>query len=195
MKTEKKNTQAEKDKKAAKDKRKVPGTARTRVVALLGVLTVAFGTTAAWAGTKTEAITGNSAAENHALTDNARTSEVKGEVTTALNTVFSYNYADTGKTEQAAKKLLTGDAVRQYNAMFATVRQQAPQQKQILTTTVTDTAVKSLSDDKARLLIFADQRNTRTDKNQTSYSASVFAVTAIRVDGTWKLSAIDTFGG
>ncbi|MFC5185230.1 hypothetical protein [Actinomadura harenae] len=183
------------DKKTETKKKRIPGTARTRVVALLGVVTIAFGTTAAWTATKANALTGNAASENHALTDNARTSEVKGEVTSALNTVFSYNYADTAKTEQAAKKLLTGDAVRQYDAMFATVRQQAPQQKQILTTTVTDTAVKSLTDDKARLLIFADQRNTRTDKNQTSYSAAVFAVTAIRVGGTWKLSTIDTFGG
>ncbi|MFC4911605.1 hypothetical protein [Actinomadura gamaensis] len=153
-----------------------------------------FGTTAVWAENKADALTGNAAARNGALTDNARTSEVKGEVTTALNTVFSYNYADTAKTEQAAKKLLTGDAVRQYDSMFATVRQQAPQQKQILTTTVTDTAVKSLTSDKARLLIFADQRNTRTDKNQTSYSAAVFAVTATRADGIWKISTIDTFG-
>ena len=94
----------------------------------------------------------------------------------------------------AGMMLLTGKAVQQYNQLFALVRKQAPQQKQILTTTVTDSAVKSLASDRARLLIFADQRNTRTDKDQSSYSAAVFAVGAIRIDGKWKINNIDTLG-
>ena len=120
--------------------------------------------------------------------------EVKGQVTTAVNTVFSYNYADVAKTEKAAQELLTGKAVQQYNQLFALVRKQAPQQKQVLTTAVTDSAVKSLAGDRARLLVFADQRNTRTDTNKTSYSAAVFAVDALYADGKWKISAIDTLG-
>ncbi|WP_329522091.1 hypothetical protein [Spirillospora sp. NBC_01491] len=173
---------------------KLPGGARLRAVVLLGVLTVALGGTAAWSAQQADALTGAASAQNDALSDNGRTSEVKGQITTAVNTAFSYNYADVGKTEKAAQELLTGKAVQQYNQLFALVQKQAPAQKQILTTAVTDSAVKSLTSDRARLLIFADQRNTRTDKGQTSYSAAVFAVGALYVNGKWKIDDIDTLG-
>ncbi|GAA1539578.1 hypothetical protein GCM10009678_22380 [Actinomadura kijaniata] len=167
---------------------------RIRLVAFLGALTVALGGTAAWSAARAGDLTGSPSARNGALSDNARTSEVKGQITNAVNTAFSYNYADVAKTEKAAQELLTGKAVQQYNQMFALVRQQAPQQRQILTTTVTESAVKTLSRDRARLLIFADQRNTRTDKGKTAYSAAVFAVDAILVGGKWKITEIDTLG-
>lgn len=172
----------------------MPGTARVRIVVLLGVLSIALGGTAAWSARQADALTGAGSAQNGALSDNGRTSEVKGQITSAVNTAFSYNYADVGKTEKAAQELLTGKAVQQYNQLFALVQKQAPAQKQILTTTVTDSAVKSLTADRARLLIFADQRNTRTDKDQTSYSAAVFAVGALYLDGKWKIDNIDTLG-
>ncbi|MFI0404612.1 hypothetical protein [Actinomadura sp. 3N508] len=172
--------------------RAVPGSGRSRLIAFLGALTVAFGAAAAWLHGQTGELTGAASARNDALSDNGRTAEVKGQITTAVNTAFSYNYADVAKTEKAAREVLTGKAVQQYDQLFALVRRQAPGQKQVLTTTVTDSAVKSLSGDEARLLVFADQRNTRTDKNQTSYSAAVFAVNAVNVNGRWKITTIDT---
>ena len=175
-------------------RRAAPGPARTRVVVLLGALTIALGGTAAWLHVRTGELTGAASANNAALSDNARTAEVKGQITTAVNTAFSYNYADVGKTEKAAREALTGRAVQQYDQLFALVRRQAPEQKQVLTTTVTDSAVRSINGDRARLLVFADQRNTRTDKNKTSYSAAVFAVNARNVDGRWKITDIDTLG-
>ncbi|MGH3239990.1 MAG: hypothetical protein ACRDNL_06395 [Spirillospora sp.] len=175
--------------------RAVPGTGRSRLVTFFGALTVAFGAAAAWLHGQAGDLSGAASAENDALTDNARTAEVKGQITTAVNTAFSYNYADVAKTEKAAREVLTGNAVQQYNELFALVRKQAPAQKQVLTTTVTDSAVKSLTGGDARLLVFADQRNTRTDKNETSYSAAAFAVNAVHVNGNWKISAIDTLTG
>ncbi|MEU5877716.1 hypothetical protein [Spirillospora sp. NPDC047279] len=176
-------------------RRTVPGSGRNRLLALLAVLTIAFGGIAAWSADHASGLNGSAAAENTALSDNARTSEVRGQVTNAVNTVFSYNYADVAKTEKAAQELLTGKAVQQYNQLFSLVRQQAPTQKQVLTTTVTETAVKSLASDRARLLVFADQRNTRTDKGQTSYSAAVFAVDALYANGKWRIDDIDTLTG
>ncbi|SFP45008.1 Mce-associated membrane protein [Actinomadura madurae] len=174
--------------------RAVPGSGRNRLVTFLGALAIAFGVTAAWLHGQAGERTGAASAKNEALSDNGRTSEVKGQITTAVNTAFSYNYADVAKTEKAAQDVLTGKAVQQYNQLFALVHRQAPQQKQVLTTTVTDSAVTSLTRDRARLLIFADQRNTRTDKDKTSYSAAVFAVDAVQMNGQWKIDNIDTLG-
>jgi Mce-associated membrane protein len=165
-------------------------------VTLLAVLTVLLGGFAAVAASRASALHGSVAAHNTALTDTARTSEIKGTIAEAVNAVFSYDYADTARTDAAAKRLLTGKAVQQYAAMLAQVRAQAPAQKLVLTTTVTDTGVETIDGDRAHVLVFADQRNTSTAKAGagSTYAAAMFAVDAVHQDGTWKIAAIDTFG-
>jgi Mce-associated membrane protein len=164
-----------------------------RLPIALAVLTVLLGCLAAYSAGQAHALRSGTTAENTALTDNARTSTLKGEVTDIVNTVFSYNYTDVGKTERAAQTLLTGKAVQQYNQMIALIRKQAPEQKLVLTTTVTDSGVRMLTGDRARLVVFADQRSTRTDKNQTAYSAAMFSVGAVHRNDRWQIENIDTF--
>jgi Mce-associated membrane protein len=172
--------------------RRVPG---RRVLVVLGILTVLFGGSAAWFGSQADRVRDESGVRNGALTDVAGTSDVKGVVTDAVNTIFSFDYADMARTEQAADQLLTGGAVRQYDALIAQVRAQASRQKLVLTTTVTDSAVEMLQGNRARLLLFADQRSTRTTTKTTSYAAAMLAVDAVRQGGHWKISGIDTLSG
>lgn len=166
-----------------------------RLPIVLAVVTVLLGGQAAWSGRQAHDLNGSASARNTALTDSARTSELRGEITDIVNTVFSYSYTDVGKTERAARTLLTGKAVRQYERMIAVVREQAPAQKLVLTTTVTDSGVRMLEGDRAHVLIFADQQSIRTDRNQTASSAAMFSVGAVREDGRWKVENIDTFDG
>lgn len=181
----------------------VPGAGRTarrlpriRVTlpAVLCVLTVLLGAFAAWSFTAAGSLRDDASRHNTALTDIGRTSEVKGQISQAVGAVFSYNYAATAKSDQAARTHLVGKAVQQHEEMLAGVRAQAPKQKLVLTTTVTESGVELLDGDRARLLIFADQSNTRTGKSEeTTYAAAMFAVDAVRRGGSWRISAIDTF--
>ncbi|WP_329612858.1 hypothetical protein OG244_05695 [Streptomyces brevispora] len=167
---------------------------RLSLPALLCVLTVLLGSFAAWAFTSAGSLRDEPGRQNTALTDISRTSEVKGQITEAVGAVFSYNYASPAKADTAVKTYLVGKAVQQHKDMLAEVRAQAPEQKLVLTTTVTESGVQLLDGDRARLLIFADQSNTRTGKSQeTTYAAAMFAVDAVRRGGTWRISAIDTF--
>lgn len=169
----------------------------TVLIAGLAVLTVLLGCLAAWSASKASGLRDSADTGNTALTDTARTSEVKGTVAQAVNAVFSYNYADAARTDDAARRVLTGKAVQQYATMLAQVRAQAPAQKLVLTTTVTDTGVELLDGDRARVLVFADQSNTSTAKSAkaaTTYAAAMFTVDAVHQDGTWKIASIDTFG-
>jgi Mce-associated membrane protein len=50
-----------------------------------------------------------------------------------------------------------------------------------------------LNGDRARLLVFANQQDTRAGTSQTSYAGAMFAVTALRHGGRWKIENIDTF--
>ncbi|MEE4544193.1 hypothetical protein V2S66_19715 [Streptomyces sp. V4-01] len=169
---------------------------RTAVVAAaLALLTVLLGGFAAWAAARASDLRDTAATGNTALTDTARTSEVKGAIAQDVDAVFSYDYADTARTDAAARKMLTGKAVQQYAAMLAQVRAQAPAQKLVLTTTVTDSGVEAIDGDRARVLVFADQRNTSTAAGGGStYAAAMFAVDAVRQGGTWKIASLDTFG-
>ncbi|MEV4875115.1 hypothetical protein [Streptomyces cyaneofuscatus] len=167
---------------------------RPRLPALLCALTILLGAFAAWAFTSAASLRDEPARQNTALTDIARTSEVKGRIGEAVGAVFSYDYASPARSDRAAKTHLTGRAVQQHKDMLAEVRAQAPQQKLVLTTTVTASGVEYLDGDRARLLIFADQSNTRTGKDEeTTYAAAMFAVDAVRRGDTWRIAAIDTF--
>lgn len=171
-----------------------PPRLRIGLPAVLCVLTVLLGSFAAWAFTSAGSLRDDPSRQNTSLTDISRTSEVKGQITEAVSAVFSYNYASPTKADTAVKKYLVGKAVQQHEDMLADVRAQAPKQKLVLTTTVTESGVELLDGDRARLLIFADQSNTRTGKSQeTTYAAAMLAVDAVRRGGSWRISAIDTF--
>jgi Mce-associated membrane protein len=163
-----------------------------RAPLLLGVASVLLAGFAILAAVQAH---GKQADRNVALTDASATSQVRQQVSAAINTIFSYNYADTGTTRAAAQRLLTGPAVRQYDSLFRLVQQEAPEQHLVLTTKVTNVGVELLIGDRARLLIFADQRDTRQKTQQTSYAGAMFAVNAVRQNGRWKIESIDTFTG
>ncbi|MET9534372.1 hypothetical protein ABZY02_28040 [Streptomyces sp. NPDC006649] len=166
-----------------------------RLPVVLAVLTVLLGGFAAYAGTRASALHDDAATSNGALTDVARTTEVKGQVTSAVNALFSYDYTSTAKADRAAATLLTGKAVKQHKDMLAAVRAQAAKQKLVLTTTVTESGVELIDGDRARVLLYADQSNTDTaaKKDRTTYAAAMFAVDAVRGGGKWRISDIDTF--
>ncbi|CAM5411262.1 membrane protein [Streptomyces badius] len=167
---------------------------RITLPAVLCALTVLLGAVAAWAFTSASSLRDEPARQNSALTDIAGTSEVKGRISEAVGAVFSYDYASPARSDRAASTYLTGRAVQQHKDMLADVREQAPEQKLVLTTTVTESGVEFLDGDRARLLIFADQSNTRTGKDEeTTYAAAMFAVDAVRRGDTWLIAAIDTF--
>jgi Mce-associated membrane protein len=163
----------------------------------LAIVAVALGGLAVWFGLKSGgAATGTgfgTGTGNAAVADRAATAEVTHQIDNAVDTIFSYNYADTARTENAAKELLTGAANAQYATLFKVVRQQAPKEKLVLTTTVTNSGVESLNGDTARLLIFANQKDTGAAKGSTTEAGAMFAVTAVKQNGQWKIENIDTF--
>lgn len=129
-----------------------------------------------------------------ALVDAATTSAVNGQVREAVEKSFSYNFADVESTEKAAKELLTGKALCQYNAVFGPVKEVAPQQKLVVTVRVVSSAVSSLKDDHATVLVFADQVTTRTTDNQSGGGTAMLRVSAVDTGGRWKIDNMEMFG-
>jgi Mce-associated membrane protein len=172
------------------------GAGRVRLAALvLGAVTVVLGAFGVWATLAAHSLRAGAAPQNTALTDGAATGAVKKQVISAVNTVFSYSYTDTAATRHAAQSLLTGPAIQQYNTYFALVSKDAPAQKLVVTTRVTNSGVELLTGNRARVLVFANQQDTRMGTKQTSYAGALFAVTAVHQGNRWMIENIDTFNG
>ncbi|GAA1899105.1 hypothetical protein [Actinomadura bangladeshensis] len=159
----------------------------------LGVVAVLLAVFGAWALNRADAVRDDPSVRNTALTDGAATSEVKGAVADMVGKLFSYDYTDPARTRKAASAALTGDAVRQYEEVFAKVRDEAPKAKTVLGTRVTDSAVTALTGDRAAVLVFADQQTTRTSDGTSTHAPAMLTVTAVRRAGRWKIAALDTF--
>ncbi|MGW6061790.1 hypothetical protein [Streptomyces sp. NPDC055189] len=161
---------------------------------LLGLLAVLAAAFAVFAHTRAAGERDLPALRNTALTDTARTSEIKGTVGQAVDAVFSYDHANPGRTDKAADKYLTGKAVGQHREMLAQVRAEGDRQKLVLSTTVTHSGVEVIDDARARVLVFADQSNTSTKKGgSATHAAAMFAVDVVHRGGTWQIANIDTF--
>lgn len=189
--------------KGTKGTKGTPSTRTRRLPAVLCLLTVLLGGFAAYAATQASSLRDDPATRNTALTDIARTSEVKGAATKGVEAVFSYDFADPEALDRAVRTHLTGEAVRQHTTMLAAVRDQGPKQKLLLTTTVTESGVERIDGDRARVLVYADQSNTRTAPaksggkaadDERTYAAAMLAVDLVRTDGTWRITNLDTLG-
>ncbi|AJF69316.1 hypothetical protein [Streptomyces vietnamensis] len=179
---------------------------------ILCLLTLLLGGFAGWAHSRAGELRDDPARGNTALTDLARTSEIKGQTAAAVAALFSYDHADTGPFERAGKTLLTGKAVAQHRTLFAGVLAQAARQKTVITTTVTDSAVERIDGDRARVLVYADQSSVSTAgtgktgsgkqkqkpkeqaQDQGVYAGAMFALDVVHRDGRWLVENIDTFG-
>jgi Mce-associated membrane protein len=127
---------------------------------------------------------------NTAFADRPATTQVVGQVSTALNQVLSYSYSSPQPTSAAASKWLAGDAVGQYRLLFTQLRQRAPGQKLSLVTRVVTAGVSSLQGDTAQLLVFLDQKSTRASDNQSSVAAAQVLITAHRTGSLWKITEL-----
>ncbi|WP_411098166.1 hypothetical protein [Streptomyces sp. x-45] len=125
-------------------------------------------------------------ARNHALTDTEATTRVAGDVGEALARIFSYTPDGTAAARRSASTVLDGRAARQYETLFARVRDDLAEQRVTLSTRAVRTGVVELDGDRARLLVFLDQTSHR-DKGKATTAAAQLTVTARLDDGRWRI--------
>lgn len=130
------------------------------------------------------------APSNDAVVDQSRTTEVVGQVSTALNEVLSYSYTDPSQNSAAAKRWLTGDAVGQYRVLFTQLQKRAPGQKLTFVAKVVTAGVSSLEGNSAQLLVFLDQKSTRASDGESSVAAAQVLISAQQQGATWRITEL-----
>nr|AXL06370.1 hypothetical protein [uncultured bacterium] len=166
---------------------------RTYVVAgALVLVALVLGGLAYWFHSKEAEI--SSATSNTALLDVAKTAQVKDAVSKAAEALFSYDFNNIKKTEDAANDLLANDDVKnKYNSLMGEVKRLAPAQKMIVTCKVTRAAVIMLNGDLAKVMVFVDQTSTRTDTKKTTAGTAQLHLNAQLQGDKWKITDMDTY--
>ncbi|MEV4057779.1 hypothetical protein AB0J55_41790 [Amycolatopsis sp. NPDC049688] len=170
-----------------------PKADRTYVVAgALVLVALILGGLAFWFHSEESEI--SSATSNTALLDVAKTAQVKDAVSKAAEALFSYDFNNIKKTEDAANDLLANDDVKnKYNSLMGEVKRLAPQQKMIVTCKVTRAAVIMLNGDLAKVMVFVDQTSTRTDTKKTTAGTAQLHLNAQLQGDKWKITDMDTY--
>jgi Mce-associated membrane protein len=127
---------------------------------------------------------------NQAFVDTGTTSAVVGDVTAAVKTVYSYDFNTLDANQAAAKAVITGKYLEDFDKVFAPVKQLAPQQQAAMTTTVAAVGVLQLHDDRARLLMMVDQNGTKGGSQPVAGATARLIVEAQLVDGHWKIAEV-----
>ncbi|MGI5128162.1 hypothetical protein ACQEVB_15230 [Pseudonocardia sp. CA-107938] len=157
--------------------------------AVLVAVTVVAAALAVWSTVEARGLRAGGAA-NTALTDIATTRDVTAAVRTAVESAFSYDYGDVDRTRTAARQVLVGRAVQQYDDLYAQVVAQAQARRLVLTTSVRSIGVTELRGDRAVALVFVDQQIVQTGDGAHDSGASQLSVTAGRHDGAWLIEDI-----
>lgn len=164
---------------------------RTRIPFALAVVALLCALTGAFALVKADAIRSTESATNLAVVDGELSSEVEGQVATALNQILSYDHENPEPTEAAADRVLTGAAAEQYDTLFADLDERAPGQELTLSARVAVVGVRHLTESKADLLVFLDQSSVRKSDESSSVAAAQLKVSAVKRDGSWLISSIE----
>ena len=164
---------------------------RTRILVAIGFVAVLCSVMGLVMLREAEDVRSTESASNLAVVDGELSSEVEGEVATALSQVLTYDYEDPAPTEAAAERVLTGEAAEQYDTLFADLDERAKGQELTLSARVAVVGVRRLTATEADLLVFLDQSSERKADKSSSVAAAQLKVSAVHRDGAWLISSIE----
>jgi Mce-associated membrane protein len=171
---------------AAARKPRAARVVRNIVLALAVILFILAGVL----GWQARSLRDDPALVNRAQLDESIGDGVSAAVSRGLTQVLSYDYAQPDRTRNAADQVLSGQARDEYDTLFASLQDRAPDQKLVLTAQVQVAAIRQLSDDRATLLVFVDQSSTRAKDKESSVSAAQLSITAKRSGATWVITGL-----
>jgi len=121
--------------------------------------------------------------------------ELKGEVRAvaedAAAKVFGYSHKSLTTDKAAARELLTGEVLRQYDSTMAGAVGTSRTNKTVVSVTVLGSALISVRGDDAKVLVFLNQRTMGTDLERPLLDLDRVVVTLADVSGEWKVSELD----
>jgi Mce-associated membrane protein len=111
--------------------------------------------------------------------------------TRAAEQVLGYSWRTLDEDAPAARELLTGEMVEQYDDTVARISHRARTQHTVVDAEVAASSAVSVTEDEATVLLFVDQRTTGRDLDRPRVELNRVALTLRRTDGEWLVSELD----
>lgn len=164
---------------------------RRRVLIAIGFVAVLCAALGLFSLRMAEDIRSTESASNLAAVDGVLSTEVEGEVATALNQVLSFDSDALGPTQAAAERVLTGDAAEDYDTILTDLEKRSQGQQLTMSTRVAVVGVRELSQETASLLVFLDQSSVRKADDSSNVAAAQLSITAVKREGAWLISDLE----
>lgn len=171
------------------------GTRRT-VAAVLAVAVVAAAISVGWlvrerrdAQTPVEGHTAEAA--DAVVGSAALKAQVREVAEGAAAKVFSYSHASLTADKAAARELLTGEMLEQYDDTMAGVVSTSLANQRVVSATVLGSGLISVRGRDAKVLVFVNQRTTGDDLDRPLLDLDRVVVTLERRSEGWKVSELD----
>lgn len=168
--------------------------AQKRVTLGLAVLVLAAAVALLWlVRTGDQPLTGVTSAESGeaVVASAAVKDDVLDVAEEAAARVYSYSWRSLTEDKAAARALLTGGMLTQYDRAMAGVATSSVREKTVVTAEVVGSALVTTSTSYARVLVFVNQTTAAVDLDEPTLDLDRVLVTLVRADGEWKVSELD----
>jgi len=132
--------------------------------------------------------------DNLAVVDAKATADLLERVNSVVEQVMSYDYRELAGREALIAELATDHFEEDQGGLFDQVGTLAPAQQATLTSTVVDSAARSIVDDEAEVLVYLDQTSFSGVTQKETKAGAMFLAFFEWSDGEWLLDEIDTLG-
>lgn len=109
----------------------------------------------------------------------------------AASRVYSYSWRSLTKDKAAARELLTGGMLAQYDRAMAGVATSSVRKQTVVTADVVGSALVTATTSYARVLVFVNQRTAAVDLDEPTLDLDRVLVSLVRDSGEWKVSELD----
>ena len=125
------------------------------------------------------------------MVSRAAKDEVLAVAEEAATRVYSYSWKSLTDDKAAARALLTGDMLDQYDRTMAGVAASSRQDRTVVTAEVTGSGLVTGTASYARVLVFVNQRTDGDDLDEPTLDLDRVLVTLVRARGDWRVSELD----
>lgn len=116
---------------------------------------------------------------------------VTGVAAEAATRIYSYSWQTLTDDKHAARELLTGDMLDQYDRTMVGVATSSRRDHAVVTADVVAAGLVTATTSYARVLVFVNQTTTGDDPDDPMLDLDRVLVTLVRTGGEWKVSELD----
>ncbi len=117
--------------------------------------------------------------------------EVVSVAEEATERVYSYSWQSLTQDKVAARALLTGDMLAQYDRTMAGVVTSSVRDQTVVQARVVGAGLVTATRSDARVLVFVNQSTAGADLDEPELDLDRVLVTLVRTGGEWKVSELD----